>query len=477
MAERSIIDQLDDAVTALLAEREPAVSETDRELTELVAVARELRGLPSEQFRAALKEQLGGKDDMSTAAKQIESTPQVATPIIPYLCYRDAAAAIDFYKRAFGATELMRLAEPSGKIGHAELQIGSAVFMISDEYPDYDAISAETLGGSPIKLHLYVPDVDQFAARAIAEGATLARPIEDQFYGDRAGQIKDPFGYTWAVATHQKDVSETDLQTAFDEFLGVSESKPKSKKYKREGLYTVTPYIIAKPAVELVDFVKQAFGAVESFRSTGSAGGLHCEVKIGDSPVMIGGGPGFDERPVALHFYVSDVDQVYANAMAAGATSLGEPSDQEYGERIAAVKDMGGNEWYIAKRLDPTPIQDLHSLAVYFHPVGAPKFIDFLQHAFGAEVVERHQSNEGFVYHAKVRIGDSVVEMGEAHDQWQPMPSAIYLYVEDVDATYKQALNAGATSALEPTNQPYGDRTAWVNDEFGNVWYLSTWLG
>ena len=147
------------------------------------------------------------------------------------------------------------------------------------------------------------------------------------------------------------------------------------------------------------------------------------------------------------------------------------------GERIAAVKDIGGNEWYIARRLDPTPIQDLHNLAVYFHPVGAPKFIDFLQKAFGAEVVERHQSNEGFVYHAKVRIGDSIVEMGEAHDQWQPMSSAIYLYVEDVDATYKQALSAGATSALEPTNQPYGDRTAWVNDEFGNVWYLSTWLG
>ena len=477
MAERSIIDQLDDAVSALLAEREPALSETDREVAELVAVARELRGLPSEQFRAALKEQLGGKDDMSTAAKQIESTPKAATSLIPYLCYRDAAAAIDFYTRAFGAKELMRLAEPSGKIGHAELQIGDVVFMLSDEYPDYDALSAETLGGSPIKLHLYVPDVDQFAARAIAEGASLTRPVEDQFYGDRTGQIKDPFGYSWTVATHQKNVPEADMQKAFDEFLAVSESEPKSKKYKREGLHTVTPYIIAQPAVELVDFVKQAFGAVESFRAAGSAGGLHCEVKIGDSVVMIGGGPTFDPRPVALHYYVSDVDQVYASAMAAGATSLGAPSDQEYGERIAAVKDIGGNEWYIARPFDPTPVQDLHTLAVYFHPVGAPKFIDFLQNAFGAEVVQRHQSNEGFVYHAKVRIGDSIVEMGEAHDQWKQMPSAIYLYVEDVDATYKQALSAGATSALEPTNQPYGNRTAWVNDEFGNVWYLSTWLG
>jgi len=471
MAERSIIDQLDDAVTALLQQREPAVS---RELTELVAVARELRGLPSEQFRATLKETLGGKNDMSTAAKQIESIPQAASSLIPYLCYRDAAAAIDFYKRAFGATELMRLAEPSGKIGHAELQIGEVILMISDEYPDYDAISAETLGGSPIKLHLYVPDVDQFAQRAVAAGAIVSRPIEDQSYGDRAGQLKDPFGYTWMVATHKQDVSVADMQKGFDDYLG---ERAQPKKFKREGYHAVTPYLIVKPAVELVDFVKQAFGAVESFRTTGSAGGLHCEVKIGDSMVMIGGGPTFDTRPTAIHLHVSDVDDVYARAIAAGATSLVEPSDQVYGERLAAVKDIGGNEWYIARSHDPTPVPDLHTVAVYFHPVGAPKFIEFVEKAFGAQVVERHQSDEGFVYHSKLRIGDSIIELGEAHDQWQPMPSAIYLYVEDVDATYKQALSAGATSALEPTDQPYGDRSAWVNDEFGNIWYLSSPLG
>lgn len=471
MAERSIIDQLDDAITALLQQREPVAS---RELTELVAVARELRGLPSEQFRDALKETLGGKNHMSTAAKQFESMPQAASSLIPYLCYRDAAAAIDFYKRAFGATELMRLAEPSGKIGHAELQIGDVIFMMSDEYPDYDAISAETLGGSPIKLHLYVPDVDQFAQRAVAEGAIVTRPIEDQSYGDRAGQLKDPFGYTWMVATHKQDVSAADMQKGFDDYLAEREQP---KKFKREGYHAVTPYLIVKPAVELVDFVKQAFGAVESFRTTGSAGGLHCEVKIGDSMVMIGGGPTFDTRPTAIHLHVRDVDEVYARAMAAGATSLGEPADQVYGERDAAVKDIGGNEWYIATSHDPTPVQDLHTVAVYFHPIGAPRFIDFVEKAFGAQVIERHQSDEGFVYHSKVRIGDSIIELGEAHGQWQPMPSAIYLYVEDVDATYKQALSAGATSALEPTDQPYGDRSAWVNDEFGNVWYLSTWLG
>jgi PhnB protein len=262
------------------------------------------------------------------------------------------------------------------------------------------------------------------------------------------------------------------MQKAFDEFLSGSESKP--KPFMREGFHTVTPYLIVEPAVELIDFVTQAFGAVESFRSTGSAGGLHCEVKIGDSIMMIGGGPGFGARPAAIHLYVSDVDEVYARAVEAGATSMVPPTDQEYGERVAGVKDIGGNEWYIAKPFDPTPMPDLHNVTLYFHPVGAPKFINFLENAFGAQVVERHQSNEGFVYHAKVRLGDSIVELGEAHDQWQPMQSAIYMYVDDVDAAYKQALSAGATSALEPTDQPYGDRTAWVNDEFGNVWYLST---
>ena len=472
MAERSIIDQLDDAITALLAKREPAVNESDRELAELVAVARELHGLPSIEFRAALREQLGGKN-MSTATKQIESTPQPSQTITPYLSYRDAAAAIDFYKRAFGATELMRLAEPTGRIGHAELKIGDALFMIADEYPDYGAISAETLGGSPIKLHLYVADVDQFAERALAEGASLVRPIADQFYGDRSGQLKDPFGYTWVVATHQKNVPVADMQKAFDEFVGAHEEKP-AKKFKREGFYTVNPYLTVKPAVELVDFLKEAFGAVESLRATGSAGGLHCELTIGDSKVFIGGGPGFDAQPAAIHFYVSDVDEIYARAVAAGATSLAAPSDQEYGERIAAVKDIGGNEWYIARRFDETAIPNLHNVTLYFHPIGAPKFIHFLEKAFGAQVVERHQSNEGFVYHARVRIGDAIVEMGEAHDQWQPMRSAIYMFVEDVDAVYRQALSAGATSALEPADQPYGGRMAWVNDEFGNIWYLSS---
>ena len=161
-----------------------------------------------------------------------------------------------------------------------------------------------------------------------------------------------------------------------------------------------------KPAVELVDFVKQAFGAVESFRATGSAGGLHCEVKIGESVVMIGGGPTFDPRPAAIHLYVSDVDEVYARAMAAGATSLvPNPRTRNTANALPGLRTLVVTSGTSQDDFDPTPIQDLHTVTVYFHPIGAPKFIDFLQQAFGAQVVERHQSEQGFVYHAKVRLG------------------------------------------------------------------------
>jgi uncharacterized glyoxalase superfamily protein PhnB len=121
-------------------------------------------------------------------------------------------------------------------------------------------------------------------------------------------------------------------------------------KAVREGFHTITPYLIVREAAELIDFVKQAFGAQELFRGTGSAGGIHAEVKIGDSMVMIGGGEalGRASMPAAIHLYVTDADAVYKHALEAGAASLGEPVDQFYGDREAGVKDQAGNVWYIA---------------------------------------------------------------------------------------------------------------------------------
>lgn len=130
----------------------------------------------------------------------------------PYLIVSDAAKAIEFYKQAFGATELMRIGMPGGKIGHAEIQIGDSVLMLADEFPDYDARSPQTLGGTPVSLMLYFPDCDAVVARAVALGAKETRPIADQFYGDRCGNITDPFGHKWSIATHIEDVTPEEIQ-------------------------------------------------------------------------------------------------------------------------------------------------------------------------------------------------------------------------------------------------------------------------
>ncbi|NOT38980.1 MAG: VOC family protein [Alphaproteobacteria bacterium] len=139
--------------------------------------------------------------------------------ISAYACYKNAADAIVFYTKAFGAVEQFRLAEPSGRIGHAEIKIGGSVLMMSDEYPDFGAVSASTIGGCPITLHLYVADVDSFVDRAVKAGATLLRLVKDEFYGDRTGQIADPFGYKWMIATQREAVTPQDMQKRWSKML------------------------------------------------------------------------------------------------------------------------------------------------------------------------------------------------------------------------------------------------------------------
>lgn len=138
--------------------------------------------------------------------------PDGQGPLTPYLVTKDAAAAIAFYKTAFGATELFRLTEPSGKVGHAELRAYGGLFMLADEYPDFGALSPHTVGGSPVRLHYYVADVDAAVKQAVNAGATLLRPVKDQFYGDRGGMISDPFGHQWFFATRKEQLSPAEMQ-------------------------------------------------------------------------------------------------------------------------------------------------------------------------------------------------------------------------------------------------------------------------
>ncbi|HVE65374.1 MAG TPA: VOC family protein [Thermoanaerobaculia bacterium] len=142
---------------------------------------------------------------------KVKPIPEGYHTVTPYLCCRDAAAAIEFYKKAFGATEVMRMPDPSGKVGHAELQIGDSRVMLADEFPEIGFLSPATVGGSPVMIHLYVEDVDTTANRAVAAGATVTRPVADQFYGDRGGQFQDPFGHKWYVSTHKEDLTPEEI--------------------------------------------------------------------------------------------------------------------------------------------------------------------------------------------------------------------------------------------------------------------------
>jgi uncharacterized glyoxalase superfamily protein PhnB len=236
---------------------------------------------------------------------------------------------------------------------------------------------------------------------------------------------------------------------------------------------------VAQDGNALIDFVEKAFGAEEMLRIP-TPTGVHGEVRIGDSTMMIGGGVAQKEFPAtlhpnALHVYVQDADAVCKSAVAAGATLVDEPRDQEYGERSGTVKDAAGNFWYIATSKGESYVpKGLHSVNPYLHPLRAEPLIGFLKRAFGAQEVAKYASPDGVVHHAVIRIGDSVLEMGEAQGKYQRMPAMFYLYVPDCDALYRRALAAGAKSLHEPTDQPYGDRSAAVTDSFGNTWYVAT---
>jgi len=150
------------------------------------------------------------------AIKAIPDGYQTATP---YLIIAGAAAAIDFYKRAFGATEMMRMVDPNGRIGHAEIRIGDSVIMLADEHPEMGYRSPRSLGGSSVSILLYLADVDAVFARAVAAGARAQRPVIDQFYGDRSGTLEDPFGHVWTVATHVEDVPAEEIQRRAEEAM------------------------------------------------------------------------------------------------------------------------------------------------------------------------------------------------------------------------------------------------------------------
>ena len=143
---------------------------------------------------------------------KVDPIPQGYHSVTPYLFIKGAANALDFYKKIFGATERMRMPGPNGRVMHAEVQIGDSIVMLADEHPEMGARSPQTVGGASSSLHVYVQDVDAMFDRAVAAGATVNRPVQDQFYGDRSGTIIDPFGHMWSIATHIEDVAPEEMK-------------------------------------------------------------------------------------------------------------------------------------------------------------------------------------------------------------------------------------------------------------------------
>ena len=143
---------------------------------------------------------------------KVKPIPEGYYTVTPYLIIKDAASAIEFYKKAFGATELERMADPDGKVRHAEIKIGNSPIMLADEFPEMGARSPQSFGGSPVSFYLYVEDVDAVFSQAVAAGAKVLAPVEDQFYGDRRGAVTDPFGHVWYIATHKEDVSPEEMR-------------------------------------------------------------------------------------------------------------------------------------------------------------------------------------------------------------------------------------------------------------------------
>jgi PhnB protein len=242
----------------------------------------------------------------------------------------------------------------------------------------------------------------------------------------------------------------------------------------RKGYHTVTPYLLA-PGLEFLDFLKNVFGAEETFRVSPGPGRYHTELRIGDSMVMVGIGAG-RAMPASLQIFVPDVDEVHKRALAAGCKEL-QPASNAHWEpiRLSGVVDPAGNGWSITTHLGGSYIPEgRNTLSAGFTVKGAPQLIEFMKTAFDAKELQRWEWPGGF--YASMRIGDSVVGVSEAgnHEWMQPSAAMVYLYVPDCDAVYQQALLAGATSLQAPTNQSYGDRSGGVVDAWGNMWYMAT---
>jgi len=318
MPDRALDERLDQAINALLAGAPFEAS--DPELAALVQTAGALREMPTPDFQSRLKNELRRKASMTQVA--VAPIREGFRTVTPYIAVAEGAKLIEFAKRAFGAEELGRHPSPAGF--HAEIRIGDSMLMIGsgESKRGHERIGA---------FHIYVPDCDAAYQRAIEAGATSMGEPADRPYGERSGFVKDFAGNHWYIATRFPSTVAP------------------------EGLGTVLPFVTLPRARAFIDFLKQAFAAEEMgvFEEAGRV--MHAAVRIGDAVLEMGEPEGeAPSLPSMFFLYVDDCDAWYRRAIAAGATSLDEPTDQPWGARAALVLDPFGHQWGTASLLKNT---------------------------------------------------------------------------------------------------------------------------
>jgi PhnB protein len=339
MPRRSLIDQLETAIQAMLARPDDRAvgsrDDLDPSVAALLGIARDLRDLPREDFRVRLRTNLERSSRMENAAKQAMSSeapkqtrtmPSGYHTIAPYIIVPRAGEFIEFLTKAFAGTERFRVPRGAGPqfIMHAEVAIGNSIVELADANEQFPA--------APMAIHLYFDDADAFFARAIGAGASSIYEVGDHVSGDRQGAVRDPFGNVWYIAMIQ------------------------GWRPGPEGVPSVQPYLHLHDSEKMIPFLENAFGGVVTGHVPLSSEGhvLHATVQIGDNTLELDEAHGeFQPMPCHLHLHVDDADAMHARALRAGATSVDPPSDKPYG-RSGGVKDPFGNTWYVTSSLQQT---------------------------------------------------------------------------------------------------------------------------
>lgn len=341
MAERDLIERLDDAIEAILAGRREGLALAEPELATLLMIAGDLHGMPDPSFRSRLKAELIPQMENEMTTMTAEEVKTDFPSIRPYLLVPDADGLISFLQETLNAELLGRYPDAEGRVMHAALRVGDSLIEMGEPGAEYKA--------RPMALHIYLDDVDGAYNRALAAGATSTLPPTDQAYGDREGGVKDRWGFAWYLATHQENVSEEELQLRFAG-SGSKTRKQAGVGPRPAGYRTVTPFLHARGARNLITFLENAFGAkVEHVTEMPGREVAHAGVRIGNSMIELGEAHGESQpMPAAIHLFVDDVDASYERALKAGATSVEPPADKPYGERGAFVIDPFENQWFIA---------------------------------------------------------------------------------------------------------------------------------